>query len=122
MGTIDDKLNYEYNEVGGIYGSCCGTIKNCFNLGKIITKDYSRTYIGSIAGFFDSETLSNVQYLSTTYNSSVGQSSTDSSKIVQISKESEIKAKIIEYFKTQTGWTEDTNNINNGYPILSWQK
>jgi hypothetical protein len=33
-----------------------------------------------------------------------------------------MKSKIIAYFKTQDGWAEDTNNINNGYPILAWQK
>ncbi len=122
LGVIDDKLNYNYNEVGGIYGSCCNTINNCFNLGKIITNDYSRTYIGSIAGYFNSTVLSNVQYLSGTYNTAVGQSAKDSSAIVQVNTDSEMKSKIIAYFKTQAGWAEDTNNINNGYPILAWQK
>ena len=34
---------------------------------------------------------------------------------------SDIKAKIIAYFTAQDGWKADTNNINNGYPIFSWQ-
>ena len=40
----------------------------------------------------------------------------------EVADEATMKAKIVAYLKTQDGWTEDTNNINDGYPIFTWQK
>ena len=88
---------------------------NNYNVGNIV---YSEGYtkINSIAGDVSGEAqIINSYYLENTINGKNDNIIMDG-VIVKTSQElKEI------YIDLGTSWKKDTNNINNGYPILQWQ-
>lgn len=116
VGTV--KENYTGNGgtvgIGGIVGyNYNGDIKNCYNIGKIDTKrDVS---VESIAGFSESESIINCYYTMDSQFKGLG-NIIETSKMKDYSFVNKINSEDGESF------IYDTNNINNGYPILYWQK
>ena len=144
MGNITNSFNYgeiiannrtEHTNFGGIVGLNNATISNCYNTGKITVEGDSNMKIGGICGQNLSDSfiynsynigkiesknasgdvdanfgeISNCFYLNTTVSSN-----SDNSKD-ETQMKSEILAELGDEFK------EDTENKNNGYPILGWQ-
>ena len=113
--------------IGGIFG-CSQKINNCYNMGKInINSSTSNKNVESISAYSYSAP-SNCFYLKDSYTygyysyvDSLNHSS-ETGVCEEVADEATMKAKIVAYLKTQDGWTEDTNNINDGYPIFTWQK
>ncbi len=144
-GTINNSYNIgnvktNKNNVGGISGFFGGTISNCYNTGKIeaigeycggiagilygndntkIVNSYNvgevvSTVAGSITGGLSNGSIENSLFLEKTVNGENG----GLLKGTRVMKSSELKrsANLLgNAFKT------DLNNINEGYPILTWQ-
>lgn len=112
---------YIYHGAGGILGTIfdnatqtatksTAIIKNCYNLGNI-TNSYSSSYAGQIIGRnYTNYSVTNSYYLSTASgNNTYGGISV-------------VSATLKGYAGTLgTAYKSDSNNLNNGYPILSWQ-
>lgn len=107
-GNVSGLENY----IGGITGEGY-RIKNSYNVGNVIGENSN--YIGSISGSGRNAELTDKNYfLENTVNGENGYiiSGTE----VKTSNEMrEIYLLLGQPFK------KDTNNINNGYPILNWQ-
>ena len=122
ISAISDNVVF----VGGITGrSYYIQIKNCYNTGNVIcTSNNENSYFGAITGKHDgqAENIKNSYYLIKNGLSGIGNGSEE---MVDIAKtEEEMKnANMIELLNQDNEgmWKRDTNNINNGYPILSWQ-
>ena len=117
-GKITSKDGY----AGGILASCVGyDIYNCYNIGEVSGKVY-----GSLVGKPVASTIKNCYYLSdTTYFGEKDENDDDLSveNIEQIKLEN-LKTDLAIRFLNSNGYTsykKDTNNVNNGYPILDWQ-
>ena len=132
------EVKAETTTVGGIVGSNYGTIINCYNTGNItgtgtniggivglgqgeskVENTYSKGNIkgstgGGIVGFLESGTIKNSYYLENTINVSYVNTDEGATAIT----DSELKNA---YNLLGSAFKEDSNNINNGYPILSWQ-
>lgn len=101
----------ESDTVGGICGTNeYATISNCYNIGNINASNTNQKggIIGnSIMGFYK-----NCYYLDGTTNSSLMYDG------IQIKTSQELKGL---YLTLGSEYKFDSNNINNGYPILQWQ-
>ncbi len=101
---------------GGIVGSANnGEILNCYNIGDV--KGY---YVGSIIGVGSSKKVEDCYYLDKIKLTG----NTNPNGIIGIPKTSEYmkgKAFITDLNEEKwfVAWTEDKNNINNGYPIFN---
>ncbi len=115
MGTISNCYNTNtiegrLNNVGGIAGlNINGKIFNTYNIGNLIGNS-----AGGIAGTMQAGNLENNYFLENTVNGSNGNVLEGSE-----TKTSEELKKLV----SQLGnvFKEDTNNINNGYPVLVWE-
>ena len=121
-GTITSKNYYENFRVGGITGKtgAAGTskINNAYNTGKIEADELSNSQVGSIVGS-DLVTLKNCFYLQGTYD--VGVAGNETFKgVTELQNISDFPS-VLEVVNGEEAFKEDTNNINNGYPILSWE-
>ena len=101
--------------IGGIVGRSVGNtriIENCYNLG-IVT---GTSNIGMILGYGTGNIANNCYYLSTL-------STTDSYATPKTETEMKLQlfVDLLNSGQTDAPWTMDTNNINNGYPVLKWQ-
>ena len=110
-GNITGQLN----NIGGIVGinDNSDLIYDSYNIGNIIGENASQ--IGSIIGNVQgNNSAKNCYYLENTVNGSNG--NTIDGSTPKTSEE-------FKYLFTKLGknFKEDTNNINNGYPILQWQ-
>ncbi len=116
--NIDPSITLD--EFGGISGIGTNSIENCYSNNTVS----GNIRVGGITGYSPSVTMTNSFYLyNAKYKGNGYNDVTDAIGVVEsVSTDSDMKSKIIAYFKTQDGWAEDTNNINNGYPILTWQK
>lgn len=101
---------------GGIVGRCRGSINNSYNVGDIINiESNSDCLVGEIAGNISSTaTISNTFYIK---DKAYALNSSKECLISLISNE-ELKNSASSLGKS---FKEDTNDINNGYPILKWQ-
>ena len=108
------------NKIGGISGQNTSNIFNCYNIGEI----EGTTKVGGIVGennisssYHTTGVLKNTYSLENTceaicgYNNSIIEDSS-------IKSEEEIKLLVSTLGAL---FKEDTNNINSGYPILTWQ-
>lgn len=127
------KININTSQTGGILGVIGKDnykIMNCYNSGKIANKG------GGIAGWnYDHKgTMSSCFYQKGVANGGVGSFYKSSIKNQDLPGEAEVleesqMPKVIDAIQNQIEvdgqmidvWKEDTNNINNGYPILYWQ-
>ena len=119
IGTIECYGNIIH--AGGI-GSLLQnkSITNCYNIGKL-TVEGTNTIYGSLVGTAQNATISNSKWLLNTAPSAVGGSQgdvTDNSKCVNTLDE---MPSVLSIINGDSAFKEDTNNINNGYPILEWQ-
>lgn len=112
-------------DVGGISAANQrGTIKNCYNIGKVT----ANLYIGSLLGYINiSGTISNSYYLAGTANYALGgttaSNGSNPSGTAKYTEAQLISAiDLLNALQEPAVWVTDDNDINDGYPILSWQK
>ena len=123
LGKITGNDNTKNLRIGGIIGrvnpDIDTNITNSYNTGKIETENNISKYLGSIVGDFKEMKLSNCYYLKGTYDIAVGESGS-SIGITELDDISKFPS-VLEVVNGEGAFKEDVNNINNGYPILSWQ-
>ena len=112
---------------GGIIGYFdYGSIENCYNVGVIEGKGT----LGGVAGHTEYPTKLKNSYCINNIENIYGSCGEDNYQPINcaIKTESQLKAKdntMIDLLNTELEsliWKGDTNNINEGYPILSWQE
>ena len=107
--------------VGGVSGEARGNIECAYNTGYIDNVNQSSNcYIGELFGTtINNASSSNVFYFA---NEPIGDNSTSSSVTNKVTSE-QLKSDEILNLLNQNGvvWKKDTSNINNGYPIFTWQ-
>ncbi len=121
MGDININNAIENNKyfVGNIIGNIEGNISNCYNIGKTNTEKIALQHIGQIAGNAYNSTLDNCLGITSGNFAVIGeQHPTTTINNVKLVEKSEIPG-ILSILGNE--FKEDTNNINNGYPILVWQ-
>lgn len=122
------------SQVGGILGhiekewGASNISFNCYSVGTINATDN----VGEVIGKATSNALNNwckyMYYSKTELNKGIGNLA-DVEEIVEGIEESYLKSdnmiellnKNSESSEEEVIWVKDTNNINNGYPILTWQ-
>ena len=119
IGEINiDVLNSDVTNIGNIIGNCyIGSIDNCYNIGKINIINANVQDIGQIVGRSHRATVNNC-YGVTGQIDTIGHqydSTINNVILIEESEMTDILQVIGENFKV------DDSNINNGYPILSWQ-
>ena len=121
-GNITIKGENTNIRVGGIAaGYANGKIYNGYNTGNIIATNTTSDYIGSIEGHKSAE-ITNCYYLKGTYSKGIGVISEGQidEGVEEVESISEFPS-ILSVVNTENAFKEDTNNINNGNPILNWQ-
>ncbi len=110
-------------QAGGLVGwFTSGSISNCYNIGNV----EALQSVGGVVGDMDDGEITNCYYLDTTANTAVG-SSSGGSVDAESRTETEMKSAdfitILNDTQDPAPWQVDTAllNLNNGYPILSWQ-
>ena len=104
---------------GGITNNATNTsVNNAYNTGSIEAEGLSSSQVGSIAGS-NLITFSNCFYLKGTYDIGVAGSET----VTGVTEWDSIEdfPSVLSVVNSEGAFKEDTNNINNGYPILEWQ-
>ena len=104
------------SNVGGVVGVGLGLqnseLLNSYNIGYVTSNNNNG---GGVIGFNEATSVSNCYFLENTVNGGNGNSTIDG---VEIKSSEELK----KLSKTLgSAFKEDSNNINEGYPILSWQ-
>ena len=122
VGKITIKTSGEIH-AGGI--SATGAynitnINNAYNVGKInLEENASSEYVGSITGRHSGyTTLKNCYYLKGTY--SVDAPGDGQNRGIELQNISDFPS-VLNVVNGEGAFKEDTNNINNGYPILNWE-
>ena len=104
------------NNVGGIVGEITGNANNCYNIADITGSGYVGGITGCLTGsLINCYTIANITanyYVGTFYGYG-----TIATKENCYSKNDEFTASDL-----GDAFEEDTENINQGYPILKWQK
>lgn len=112
-----EKVKSIGNYVGGIAGKIdCEKANNCYNSAKIS----GNSYIGSIFSSVSSTSTSNIQncvYLTGTATYGIY-----SSGYRDLAQSSDTLPSVLSVINGDNAFVEDTNNINGGYPILSFQQ
>lgn len=132
IGEIEYKKNSDgsiYNAgvyIGGISGDSKPQIKNVYSIGKLTNiPNGSHSYAGAVLGYSYYELGTNMEklyYLKNVYSTAFGIEDEEIKTIPEeIETIEEMKTKLNTNLATLEGWEEDTNNINDGYPIFSWQ-
>lgn len=116
LGEIEYKGNSE--NVNNVYiGGICGkgdNIKNVYSIGNLINIP-NGSIAGAIIGNIG-QSAEKLYYLKGVYSTALGNTST-SITAEEIETLEKMKAKLNNNLATLEGWKE----VNNGYPILSWQ-
>ena len=137
-----------HNNVGGIIGYADGkaTINNCYNTGMV---NFGGFFAGGLVGYLVNATISNSYTtgsvsnswssnaaIGTTENNEVSiagncyyckekSGTTDKTPGVTEKNETDMKdasfVALLNGSQEQTVWVSDTQNINEGFPILAWQ-
>ena len=118
--TVNGKNNNI--RIGGISGEGWnGYIYNGYNIGKIEAKDTLSNKIGSIIGY-KVGTIDNCYYLKDTWAKGIGELD-EGQKDEGVTEYDDISKfpSVLSVVNEDGAFKEDTNNINNGYPILAWQ-
>ena len=114
--------NSTLNHIGGIDANAQDTeINNCYNIGNLIKVDEATGLFGALTSTGKNLVINNSKWLVNTAEMSVSQNLgnvTDNSICVNTLEE---MPTIIEVVNGEGVFKEDTNNINNGYPILYWE-
>ena len=125
-GDINANGGNVSTSVGGILGVVFTQANNieinyAYNIGTIELDNTSNQRIGSIIGNRNVNitiALSNCYYLTGTYDVSVGYG--DDTGITEWDSIEDFPS-VLSVVNGEGAFKEDTNNINNGYPILEWQ-
>lgn len=108
--------------IGGIVGyNYKGYIANCYNIANITSKHLPST-VGNITGSTANNMVSNCYYLDTLSFYGIG--GKDVNGCAEAKSEIDMQSKSFITTLNESNSTifvHDENNINNGYPILSWQ-
>ncbi len=116
--------------ITGIIGQTANSIKNVYNIGKIEETSTSSSRglnIGGVVGFKDGssscvvEKTYSLDGLITTHNSNSLITDTGYEKKTNKELSGQAGVTLLNTGNDNPIWVEDTNNINNGYPILKWQ-
>ena len=119
VGDINNATENNQYSVGNIVGNIEGSMSNCYNIGKLNTENITLQNIGQIAGNAYNSTLDNCLGITSENFVVIGsQHSTTTINNVKLVEKSEIPD-ILSILGNE--FKEDTNKINNGYPLLSWQ-
>lgn len=111
--------------IGGIDGNGKDNIKSCYNIGNIEIVGGQDIRKGMIIGKnrSDISKITNVYYKETEGMTAIGNGNIGDNSTMVLTED---KMKNNEEFvnllnQDENAWKMDTNNINEGYPILSWQ-
>ena len=123
LGEIKVITNSTFMSIGGVEATGNnGGLKNSYNSGKIeINSEINLERVGAILG--DNEyggnpaTLSNCIWKKGTYSKGIGKGDGDTLEV-----EEKDMPSVLSIINSENCFKEDTNNINNGYPILNWQR
>mgnify|MGYP005905997765 FL=1 len=113
VGEIKYKENITSSYIGGICGEG-SNIKNVYSIGKL-ENTLNDSMIGAIIGNIG-QSAEKIYYLKGVYSTALGSTNT-SVTAEEIETLEKMKAKLNSNLATLEGWKE----VNNGYPILSWQ-
>ena len=107
--------------MGGITANLQNSsITNCYNSGKITVEGTNNNY-GSLIGTANNSTINNSKWLLNTAPSAIGSlqgTTIDNSERIDTIEE---MPSVLEIINGEGVFKEDTNNINNSYPILEWE-
>ena len=127
IGNINCLGTSKTSHVGGITGGKNSNyiIDGCYNIGMLDYNNAVRN--GGILGTNDTDNVTNSYYLKGTATGGIY--GTDIAGKAEVKEASEMP-KVIDVIQNKItvdgqeidAWKEDTNNINNGYPILYWQE
>ena len=123
LGKITGNKDVKNLIIGGIIARVSPDIEinltYSYNTGKLETENNISKYFGSIVGDMGKMKLNNCYYLKGTYDVGVGGSET----VTGVSQLDSIDKfpNVLEVINGDNAFKEDSNNINNGYPILEWQ-
>ena len=119
IGEIIIESSYAGYASGITSSTNVSSVNNCCNIGKISSTN-SYLFVGSIMGWTQNECqINNSKWLKGTADlaiSNKGQNVLDNSILVENINDMPNILSIV-----GDGFKEDSNNINNGYPLLSWQ-
>lgn len=108
--------------LGGIIGQNRKTVRKCYNVGNVVSNvTLTGTYnnVGGIVGINSyGGVIEDSCYLSTTATTGVGRAIGTAPVITSADSLSDMPT-VLEIVGAT--FKEDTNNINDGYPILTWQ-
>ena len=126
IGKIDVKEE-NINYLGGIIATISAAeanvnMNNAYNTGIINVENPVIQEIGSIAGYNWNNliTFNNCNYLLGTYDKGVGVISSYTG-VIELDSIDKFPS-VLEVVNVEGVFEEDRSNINNGYPILSWQQ
>ena len=106
-------------QIGGIESHTEGkNITNSYNIGTIEYEGGNVFEIGAILGAGGNKgTITNCSYLATTAEKGMGTGTDVTTRVENI----EDMPTVLSVINAENCFKEDTDNINNGYPILNWQ-
>ena len=111
----------QYKQAGGagIAGSTSNNaiIRNSYNIGRIETKFVAYATLTAYSGKSQNNIFENNYYLENCINGNKNDQISLGDGNVVLKSEELINA----FDKLGVAFKKDTNNINNGYPILNWQ-
>ena len=120
QGSVNSSYNVGMvkgdNQVGGIIGSNSGELTYSYT--TVGGKAGSGTFIGAIIGSNNNSGKANNCYYSEDM-SAVGGGNGEVTNVEKLN--SQDMPSVISVINTNNDFKEDINNINNGYPILSWE-
>ena len=116
-GNIKGETPSNHLNIGGILGMDDGTsISNSYNTG-VLDGISNAMNVGGIVGIkFSGNTILNCEYLAGTCEVGIGYGTSTGVKEVD-----SIDKSVLEVVNGENAFKEDTEGINNGYPILEWQ-
>ena len=128
-GSIENSYNTGtiigvYNNIGGIAGLNRGKIENCYNIGQLSGSVENKGGITGNNNLFEGTTAA---YVGEIYNSYTLSEVTDKIAGINnstIGSECSLKNSVeLKQIYTTLGeaFKQDENNINQGYPVLTWQ-
>jgi len=118
LGKIEGKRASGDPWVGGVVGQTDYNVEYCCNVGNIIYTGDSTKYVGTLGGRMSVDKVSNSYTLTNAQLNGVGTNYSEPAGLVKANTAAEMPT-VLEI--VGNGFKADTNNINNGYPILSWQ-
>lgn len=111
--------------VGGLIGGFyVDTLSNGYNVGTIVAENTTSENIGSLVGNTTyNNILHNCYYLKGTHTKTIGTSNSALGNNGDVTEIEDITdfPDVLEVINSDNAFKEDTNNINNGYPILIYQ-